>query len=98
MLPLDIEKIIFEFHDQYNLIEKKLKINYIIKRSYLNWLSDTGMFCSFIGANEYQAKREIYPLITPTIFITNSTLWKFFLEYFKHCENYLQFKETGMLP
>ena len=91
-LPRELENIIFEFHDEYGMVEKKQRINYIITRSYQNWLSDAGVYSRWFVVDEYQAKREIYPFVEPNIFITNATLWQFFLKYFRHCETRLLVK------
>ena len=83
----DLENIIFEYHDAFGMIEKKRRINFVIRQSYLNWMRDAGVYSTF-GVSEYEAKQEIYPYIRPDIFISNSTLWKFFLQYFKQVETH----------
>ena len=95
-LPKDIEDIIFEYHDEYNLIERKLTINFIINQSYKNWLRDAGFYSSFFAVNEWDCKHDIYPFISGRVFICNAKYWQFFLNYFTHCEKFI--RGTKCLP
>ena len=93
MLPLDIKNIIFEYHDKYNLIEKKARLNFIIKRSYKNWLLDAGAYSRFFSLDEYACKLEIYPYVSSHMFITNKTCWDYFLRYFLYFEQFVYSKQ-----
>ena len=88
MLPKDIETIILEYHDAYDMIEKKKRINHIISCSYRNWLRDAGCYSRFYSIDEYSCKHEIYPFMTPRICITNHAYWTAFLNYFLHFESW----------
>lgn len=88
MLPSDIINVILEFHDAYNVIERRSRINSIIKLGYTNWLLDCGMFSRFMDVNEFDCKKEIYPFTTGFIFVSNNMKWNVFLDYFKRCEYY----------
>ena len=88
-LPHDIENIIFEFHDKYNLIEKKQMINYIIRRAYRNWLTDAGVYSRFYTLDEFTCKQEIYPYVGAKMFVTNHTCWTLFLQYFSCFERFV---------
>ena len=92
----DLENIIFEYHDAFGMIEKKRRINFIIRQSYKNWLMDVGSYGVF-GPTEYEAKQDIYPYIRPQIFIANATLWRFFLQYFKQVETYFFRRDLCLL-
>ena len=100
MLPTDIRNLIWEFHDEFNMIEKKRTINFVIKHSYQNWLLDAGIYSRFFAVDEFLAKQEIFPFISQKIFISNTTRWGFFLDYFYHMEQHLKRvnKPRCMLP
>ena len=95
MLPDDIRNLIWEFHDEYGIIEKRKKLNFIIKHSYHNWLVDAGIYSRFFAVDEYLAKREIFPYITTKIFISNSAHWDFFLNYFHNMEEQLFWRASS---
>ena len=86
MLPSDIRRLILEYHDEFGLIEKKARINFVIRQAYQNWLTDAGLYCRLFVVDEYVAKSDIYPLVDSNMFISNRTLWGFFLNYFWHLE------------
>ena len=98
MLPTDIRNLIMSFHDHFNLIEKKRKINFIIKQSYQKWLTDAGFSSLFFCTSERDCKLEIYPYISGKIFISNITCWNYFLNYFKNCEQNLNKHTECRLP
>ena len=89
MLPTEIRSLIWEFHDEFNMIEKKRRINYIITKAYRNWLLDAGIYSRFFAVDEFAAKTEIYPFIQPKMFISNATCWGFFMNYFHTTEHFL---------
>ena len=86
MLPSDIRAVILEYHDEFGIIEKKQRLNFVIRQAYQNWLLDAGLYSRLFMIDEYIAKTDIFPYVRPEVFITNSTLWAFFLNYFYHLE------------
>ena len=44
MLPTDIHNLILEFHDEYETVEKKRRINLVIESGYRNWLYCQGAY------------------------------------------------------
>ena len=79
----DLKNLILEFHDLYNVCEKRKRINNIIKLGYELWLNDSTRWSLFFYRNqEYEAKRDIFLFQTNKIFITNASKWKSFLKYF----------------
>jgi hypothetical protein len=36
-LPAEIKALVLEFHDEYNVIEKKMRINFIIRNGFYQW-------------------------------------------------------------
>ena len=98
MLPTDIRNLIWEFHDEFNMIEKKKRLNYIIRHSYHNWLLDAGIYSRFFAVDEYVAKQDIFPFVTQKIFISNSTQWGFFMNYFRTLEEQLARVNKQCLP
>ena len=98
MLPREIKELIFDFHDEFGLIEKKQQINHIIKCSYQNWLKDAGCYSRFFSIDEYTCKKQIYPYISPHMCITNRTCWGMFLQYFTHFERYCILNKLPCLP
>ena len=98
MLPTDIRNLILEYHDEYGMIEKKRRLNNIIRHSYRNWLLDAGCFSRFFTCDEYAAKNDIFHFIGAKILITNHSRWKFFLQYFRHYEEYLLLDNLPCLP
>ena len=98
MLPTDIQNLILEFHDEYDVAGKKRRINHIIRRSYRNWLTDSGVFSNFFPGNEYTAKKEIYAVVETDVMITNRVCWDVFLNYFVYFEKFMYLDFTPMLP
>ena len=97
-LPQEVERIIMEYHDEYGLIEKKQLIHYIIRRSYLNWLVDAGVYSRFYSLDEFSCKKEIYPYVGNNVFVTNRTCWEVFLQYFACFEKYVCENKKQCLP
>ena len=97
-LPSDLENIIFEFHDEFNVIEKKKLINFIIRRSYLNWLTDAGVYSRFYCLDEFSCKQELYPYVGPKVFVTNRTGWLVFLQYFACFERFVSQNKGQCFP
>ena len=92
MLPSIIRTIVWQFHDEFNLIEKRARINSIIKNSYHNWLLDAGVYSRWFSVDEFAAKSQMFPYVSDRIQITNITKWKFFLSYFLFYELRLESK------
>ena len=88
ILPKDIINLIFEFHDVYNVIIRRKRLNTIISLGYNNWLLDCGLFSRFFSINEYECKKEIFPFTGGKLFVSNVTKWKSFLLYFQRTEYY----------
>ena len=97
MLPTDIVKLIFEFHDEFDIARKKRRIHYVIQRGYHNWMMDAGMFSSFYNTTEYNIKQEIYPYCGYKVFISNYSRWKSFLSYFIRCEAWFFRNKTEII-
>ena len=91
MLPTDIKNLILEFHDEFDVAGKKRRINHIIRRSYRNWLTDSGVFSNFFPGNEYTAKKEIIKSKTGSSLFTADI----FLKSFKKIKNTLRVKVPG---
>ena len=98
MLPTDIIDLIFEFHDEFNIADKKRRVNYIVRRAYRNWLTDAGAFSSFFPGTEFTAKKEIFPVVMPDLFITNRSSWDVFMNYFLYFEKFMFLDSTPLLP
>ena len=92
MLPIPIQTLIFEFHDEFEIADKKRSCEIIIRTSYRWWLSDRNTF--FFSMSEYAAKQEIFMYQSPHIFFTNAYLWHKFMRYFKIAE---QLYKHGLL-
>ena len=88
ILPVEIIHLILDFHDRYNTVDRRNRINSIIRIGYTNWLLDEGIFSRFCCATEFQSKEDIYPMTRGNIFVSNSMKFKIFLNYFKRCEYY----------
>lgn len=87
-LPQDIINLILQFHDIYNVIGRKRRLNNIITHGYNNWLLDCGLFSRFYQINEYECKKEIFPFTGGKLFVSNVTKWKSFIMYFHRTEYY----------
>ena len=86
LLPTDILELILQFHDQFNVADRKRRIHSIIRNGYQNWLLDAGLFTRFYNITEHECKTEIFPFTRGKLFVTNLTLWERFLSYFQDCE------------
>ena len=91
MLPHEIENIIFEFHDEYGLIEKKQLIHYIIRKAYQTWLASWRL-------DEYSCKQEIFPYVSSNMFVTNRTCWMLYLAYFDAFERFVSENKNTCFP
>ena len=84
LLPNDIKDLILEYHDEFDLINKKQKLHYIIKAGYdrfmLNYCRDNVWFEHDF---EYQAKLAIFPFFYDTLMISDLIWWDDFMKSFK---------------
>ena len=89
MLPTDVVHIIHEFHDKFDMIEKKARLHKVIRHAYNWWLNDSLSY-SLHSPDEYYAKKAIFVFQQSKVFITNTRKWLKFLQYFRLCESLIK--------
>jgi len=92
ILPQCIEDLIYEFHDKYNTIENKKRINFVIESGYRNWLTSQNCYTQTYTSLEleYLGKMSVW-LPNPFYFFSwigfeqvfpVASEWRVFLENF----------------
>ena len=92
-LPPDLHNIVMSFHDVFDIVTKKERINFIIKCGFADWLSSKGCFnrigspsdiTSYFPYSPHFFLEEYCPDIFPTTFE-----WSWFIGCFLNAEKNL---------
>jgi len=77
-IPAEIRALVLEFHDEYNVIEKKKRLNFVIRSGFHQWS------CSKLGYDALWAPFVYHPPYM--VFPSRKSEWYWFLGTILGCE------------